>query len=64
MGGFDNPGTIELFDLLSTKAEMYSYSQKLIKQISKSNIQKRANLFSEIFDYIYIAKFSWFFSYN
>lgn len=64
MGGFDNFGTIKLFDLLSTKTEMYSYSQKLIKQISKSNTQKRANLFSEIFHYIYIAKFSWFFSYN
>lgn len=56
MEEFNNLGTTKLFGLLSMEAKTYTRSQKSIKQISKSGIQKQANLPLKIFDYIYIAK--------
>lgn len=53
---FDNPATNELFDLLSTDIKANSQTQKSKKQTSKTNAQKRQNLPSKIFDYIYTAK--------
>lgn len=54
---FHDPTTKELFDILSTKAKSETQSQKIKKQASKTNAQKRASLPKEIFDYIHIAKY-------
>ena len=62
IGEFDDSGTTELFDLLSTEAEMHTRSQKSTKQTSQSDAQKRANLPPEIFDYMHIAKYQRLFS--
>ena len=56
MEEFDDLGTTELFDLLSTEAETHTRSQKSTKQISKSDTQKWANLSPKIFDYMHTAK--------
>lgn len=53
---FDDLVTNELFDLLFTDSERNSQTQKSKKLASKSNIQKRQNLQSKIFDYIHTAK--------
>lgn len=53
---FHDQATEQLFDLISTEAESHSQSQKMKKQASKTNAQKRASLPDEIFDYIHVAK--------
>lgn len=40
MGEFDDFSITKLFDLLSMKIKMHTWSQKSTKQISKSNTQK------------------------
>lgn len=54
--GFDNPETTIFLDLLTTKANENSQVKKRKNHASKSNAEKRAKLFNEIFDYIYAAK--------
>lgn len=41
---FHDPATKQLFDLLSTKAESHSQSQKMKKQASKTDAPKRASM--------------------
>lgn len=53
---FTDSSTDQLFELLNTKAETDSRSQKARKQASKSNAAKRANLPDKMFDYIHTAK--------
>lgn len=53
---FSDPTAKQLFELLSTDAEIASQSKQSKKQASKSDAQKRAALPHEIFDYIHVAK--------
>ena len=53
---FNDPATNQLFDILSTEAEVESQTKKKKKQVSKGDVEKRANLLDEIFDYIHTAK--------
>lgn len=51
----------QLFKLLFNNAKIVFQNQKSTKQISKSNIQKYVIFSHEIFNYIYIAKYYYFF---
>lgn len=53
---FHDPAIKKIFNILSTKAKIETQSQKIKKQASKTDAQKRASLPKEIFDYIHIAK--------
>ena len=59
---FNDPATNQLFDILSTEAEVESQTKKKKKQVSKGDVEKRANLLDEIFDYIHTAKYRRLFS--
>lgn len=54
---FRDPAAEELFDILSTKVKSQTQSQKMKKQVSKTDVQKQASLLEEIFDYIYVTKY-------